>query len=233
MRIPASTQESRSFRADEIGGDTPSLAHLVTARLRTPRFVAIIASVIILGAAAIFSVIRATSAEPLTDDTQRVDVSSGSVPSVIAELSVTVHLVGAVARPGVYELPESSRVQDAVSEAGGLTPDAAENALNLARLLVDGEQITIPTEAEVAAMAATQGQSVEDVPGVANAGSVINLNSASREQLDTLPGIGPALAQRIIDWRSANGAFGSVEQLGDVSGIGAKLLDRLRSLVTV
>lgn len=233
MRIPDRSEESRTPTADQLGELNPSLAQLVTARLKTPRVVAIAASVIILGAAAVFSVIRATSSEQLSGDTLQVDATGGSVAPTIAELSVTVHLVGAVSRPGVYEFSEGSRVHDAVTKAGGLTDDAAANALNLARILVDGEQIIIPTEAEVAAMSATQSQSVEAVPGSGNAGSVINLNTATLEQLDTLPGIGPALAQRILDWRSANGGFGSVDQLGEVSGIGSKLFDRLRSLVTV
>ena len=233
MPIPDLSEEPRAPTADQLGELNPSLAQLVTARLKTPRVVAITASVIILAAAALFSVIRATSSEQLNGGTQQVEAAGDSVAPTIAELSVTVHLVGAVSRPGVYEFSEGSRVHDAVTKAGGLTADAATNALNLARILVDGEQIVIPTEAEVAAMSATQGQSVPAVPGSGNAGSVINLNTATLEQLDTLPGIGPALAQRILDWRSANSGFGSVDQLGEVSGIGSKLLDRLRSLVTV
>ncbi|MGZ0710750.1 helix-hairpin-helix domain-containing protein (plasmid) [Coraliomargarita sp. W4R53] len=142
--------------------------------------------------------------------------------------SIYVHVSGAVAKPGLYVLSVGDRVVDAVAAAGGFASDAAEGAVNLARLLNDGEQLVAPSEADVLAAATETAIAGSPAPG-----SRVNLNTADSTTLETLPGIGPALAQRIIDWRSANGAFTSVEDLLSVSGIGDKVLESLRELVGV
>lgn len=133
---------------------------------------------------------------------------------------IFVHVLGQVARPGLYELREGDRVIDAIAAAGGTTAEADPGGVNLARLLSDGEQLAVPAVGEVTASA----------PGVAADGRV-DLNTADVAALDTLPRIGPAMAQRIIDWRETNGPIASVDDLLAVSGIGAKTVEALRPLV--
>jgi competence protein ComEA len=155
--------------------------------------------------------------------------------------TVTVHVVGQVARPGVFTLPAGSRVGDAVAKAG-LRKGADVAALNLARPLVDGEQIHVPKPGEVVAGSA-RGAGSAGVPGAGGAGAAggggssgagpVNLNAATAAQLEELPGVGPVLAQRIIDWRTEHGRFASVDELGEVSGIGEKIFAALQPKVTV
>jgi competence protein ComEA len=142
---------------------------------------------------------------------------------------VMVHVVGQVRRPGVVALPTGSRVADAVTAAGGALPRADLTVLNLARLLVDGEQIRVPRPGE--SVTPTPGTSAGS--GAAPQGAPVNLNTADLATLDTLPGVGPVLAQRILDWRAEHGRFSTVEELGEVSGIGEKLLAQLAPRVTV
>lgn len=142
--------------------------------------------------------------------------------------AVYVYVSGAVRSPGLYVLGDGARVFDAIAAAGGFTPDAEESAVNLARPLGDGEQLDVPRVG--AAPAASAGAA--GAAGAAGSGK-IDLNTADVVALDTLPRIGPAMAQRIIDWREANGRFTSVEDLLAVPGIGDKLLESLRDLVTV
>jgi competence protein ComEA len=148
--------------------------------------------------------------------------------------TVMVHVVGAVKNPGLVVVPARARVIDAVMSAGGLASNADQCGINLARALTDGEQVVIPVRAAGqvgcgAASAAGVGPSVGN--GGAVAGSKVSLSRASLSELDALPGVGPALAQRIIDWRTAHHGFTSVNQLDDVSGIGAKLMANLKPLV--
>lgn len=143
--------------------------------------------------------------------------------------TIAVHVSGAVAAPGVYELEEGARVADAVELAGGFLEGAAENALNLARVLNDGEQVVVPTVEEQAA----QQTAAEASGGAAGVGGKVNINTASAEQLDTLPGVGESTAQKIIADREANGSFSSPEDLKRVSGIGDKKYAELADLITV
>jgi len=146
--------------------------------------------------------------------------------------SVIVHVTGAVAHPGVVELPEGARVIDVVARAGGASDDAELGAVNLAREVVDGEQIHVPRVGELP----PEGAFAESTPGGtagATAGGVVNLNTASSAELESLPGVGPALAGRIITWREQNGPFRSVDELLAVSGIGEKTLSGFRELVGV
>lgn len=139
-----------------------------------------------------------------------------------------VHVSGAVASPGVQTLPADARVDDAVRAAGGTSQSARTEQLNLARPLRDGEQIHVPDASEVAA--AEPSGVVGDGPGGAN---LINLNHATAEELQELPGVGPVLAERIAAFREANGGFRSIEELQQVSGIGEKIFAGLEDLVTV
>lgn len=141
-----------------------------------------------------------------------------------------VHVVGSVIDPGLYLVPVGSRVIDAIMSAGGLLETADQCGINLARPLSDGEQLIVPSKPEGEA---TSGcQTVTSGGSSGGASGPISLSRADLATLDSLPGIGPTLAQRIIDWRSANGGFTSVDQLADVSGIGDKLFSQLQSLVT-
>jgi competence protein ComEA len=146
-----------------------------------------------------------------------------TVPSV-----VVVDVAGAVATPGVYELPAGSRAQAAIAAAGGPGPGADLAALNLAAPLSDGQQVYVPVVGAPPRAAVPGGPS----PPSTAAGPV-NLNRATAEQLDALPGIGPATAQAIVEHREANGPFASVDELEDVRGIGPAKLDAIRDLVTL
>jgi competence protein ComEA len=144
-----------------------------------------------------------------------------------------VHVVGQVRRPGVITLGTGSRVRDALTAAGGATGRANLNAINLARPLVDGEQVLVPRPGQAPVSAPT-------APGAGGAGasgpaghSVIDLNTATLTDLDALSGIGPVLAQRILDWRAEHGRFSSVDELTEVSGIGDATLQRIRPQVRV
>lgn len=143
---------------------------------------------------------------------------------------VTVHVAGAVRRPGVYRLPAGARVNDALRRAGGPGGRADLAAVNLAAKLEDGRQVLVPERAPAAA-AGGAGSAAPGGPGTTAA--PINLNTATLEQLDTLDGVGPGIAQRILDYREQNGGFSRVEELGEVPGIGAKRLATLTPLVTV
>ena len=133
---------------------------------------------------------------------------------------IFVHVLGQVERPGLYELREGARVFDAVAAAGGLTDAADPAGVNLARPVADGEQLLVPAVGEAPPAAA----------GAASDGR-IDLNTADVAALDTLPRIGPAMAERIVEWREANGPIRSVDDLLAVSGIGAKTVEALRPLV--
>jgi competence protein ComEA len=136
---------------------------------------------------------------------------------------VTIDIVGAVRHPGVLVLPAGSRARDALRRAGGPLRSADLGALNLAVRLADGEMVVVPRRG---AAAATPGAVAPD-----GATAIVHLNSASAEQLDALDGIGPSLAARIVAWRTAHGGFHTVDDLGEVSGIGPARLEALRGRV--
>lgn len=140
-----------------------------------------------------------------------------------------VHVSGAVARPGLYELPPQSRVADAVQAAGGFTEEAAEDSCNLARHVEDGEHVVVLNRTQLAAGGA------QDVAGPAGSPSsgMVNINTASAEQLESLPGIGSSTARKIVEDRTANGPFQTVGELTRVSGVGDKKLAALEGLICV
>jgi competence protein ComEA len=147
---------------------------------------------------------------------------------------VVVDVAGQVRRPGLVRLPPGSRVWDAVTAAGGPTPAARLEGLNLARPLTDGEQVRVPGPNDpVAAAPAVAGDPASGgTPGTPG-GPLLDLNAATSAQLETLPGVGPVLAGRILAWRTQHGRFSRVEELAEVTGIGEKLFAQLRPLVRV
>ncbi|MDF8265252.1 helix-hairpin-helix domain-containing protein [Luteipulveratus flavus] len=157
-----------------------------------------------------------------------------------AATSLLVHVVGQVRQPGVVRLTAGARVQDAVRAAGGTTGTADLARVNLARPVVDGEQVVIPRPGEqvdpVQGPPAATGlpTAAGGTGGTAAAvGAPVDLNAADETALDALPGVGPVIAQRIVQWRTDNGRFSTVEELSEVSGIGDKLMEKLRPLVRV
>lgn len=149
---------------------------------------------------------------------------------------VVVHVVGQVASPGLVSVVEGARVADALAAAGGTLPDADVAALNLARTVVDGEQVVVPRPGEaLPPVGSAPGTVAGAAPagGAGAAGGVVDLNAADAAALDALPGIGPVLAERIVAWRAEHGRFTSVDELGEVSGIGPSTLDDLRDMVRV
>lgn len=136
---------------------------------------------------------------------------------------LVVHVVGAVRRPGLYRLASGARIADALRRAGGATRRADLSLVNLAAPVSDGTQVVVPRR--VAAAAAG-----EDA-GTAPTGGPVHLNTATTDQLDELPGVGPVTAQKIVDWREQHGAFSSVDDLDAIPGIGPARLEQLRELV--
>jgi competence protein ComEA len=136
---------------------------------------------------------------------------------------LTIYVNGQVHNPGLYSLAPGSRVDDALTAAGGPLPEAALEAVNLAQPLFDGQQIYVPNQVETA-------QNAEQLSQLANP---IDLNTATLEQLDQLPGIGPSKAQDILTYRQNNGAFDKIEQIMDVPGIGPALFEKIKDLIFV
>jgi competence protein ComEA len=159
------------------------------------------------------------SSAPRDGDGAASGAGSASAPGVV------VHVVGAVRRPGLYRLPSGSRVADAVERAGGTAADADVAVVNLAAPLADGQQIVVP------AKASATGGGGDPAAASSAAGGPVHLNTASIDELDELPGIGPVTAQKIVDFRTKHGAFSSVEDLDAIPGIGPAKVEQLRELV--
>ena len=157
---------------------------------------------------------------PIAATSQAADGVGGAAPPE----PLIVHVTGAVRKPGVYQLPDGARIIDAIEKAGGVTARADAVTVNLAAMLVDGEQVLVPEAYAPGAGAAPTG----DGPAISG---LVHLNSADVTALDALPGVGPATAQRIVDWREQNGGFRTIDDLEQVPGIGPAKLDALRDLV--
>ena len=163
------------------------------------------------------------------DDAEKPPSVTGSVEGAEANLEeqkmIVIHMAGAVARPGVYHLPEGSRIYQLLEEAGGALEEGELSRINLAQPLVDGQQVFLPRKGE---------EGFEQLAFAGDATAVrVNINTAAREQLESLPGIGAVKAQSIINHRLQNGPFQSIDNLIEVSGIGEKTLEGIKELITV
>ncbi len=181
-----------------------------------------------LGALAVVAAVGLACAVLISATGRQGSVASVARPTAEASAgplsgsAIYVHILGAVAHPGLYELHDGARVVDAVAAAGGLTDGADQSQVNLARFLTDGEQISVPLV----------GQTPVGTTAGVSTGKV-NINTADAMALETLPRVGPAMAARIIAWREANGRFTSVDDLRSVSGIGDRTFDALKDLITI
>ncbi|MGV8852184.1 MAG: helix-hairpin-helix domain-containing protein [Rhodoglobus sp.] len=187
------------------------------ARLRLRIGAVVVLVLVALGCAVL---VTALTARPDSAEIYRGEPGETGGQLSVSAASVFVHVTGAVARPGLFELADGARVIDVIAAAGGFTETADRDELNLARLLTDGEQFAVPEQGEVGADAAASDTRV-------------NLNTADAATLDTLPRVGPAMAARILAWRDANGRFASIDDLRNVSGFGDKTFEGLRELITV
>lgn len=167
------------------------------------------------------SVTPAGSATPVGIDDNGATAANG-----VTTATVVVHVTGQVSASGVVRLPEGARVVDAVAAAGGATPAAALQSLNLAAVLSDGQQVHVPAFGEAVAPTTLVG-------GSEPSGFPVDLNVADAGALDTLPGVGPATAAAIVRWRDENGPFASIDELLDVPGLGPAKVEALRGLVIV
>lgn len=176
----------------------------------------------------------------LSDGSAGVSTAASATTST-SEAKIWVQVAGAVRRPGVYQMNPGARVFEAVQAAGGFDSDADQQSVALAAVLTDGCRIDVPRVGEVAAghvqtpasssAGITGGSGSPAGPGSAAAGGRVSLNTATVEELDTLPGVGPSLAAQIVTYREANGPFLSVDELEEVPGIGPAKLEQLRPLV--
>jgi competence protein ComEA len=195
------------------------------ARLR-PRLRIGLGAAVVLLVAALGCAVLVASLAPHGETATVAPAATAPTGTVVAPVAgVFVHILGAVQRPGLYELREGDRAVDAVAAAGGFTPTADQAGLNLARFVTDGEQIVVPEVGQAPPVSGGPGGGAV-VPGK------VNINTADAATLETLPRVGPAMAERIIAWREANGRFTAVEDLMSVSGVGEKTFDALKDLVT-
>jgi competence protein ComEA len=196
----------------------------------SPARIVVGAALVAVAIAGALWLLRPPPAPPETSLPFASTTTAGGSSSTAAPTGLVVHVAGAVADPGVHELPAGARVVDAIEAAGGLTADADGARINLAAPLVDGARVYVPVVGEEPPPVAVGDPS--GAPGAAPAGPV-NLNTADAATLDGLPGVGPATAAAILEHRGKIGGFTSVEQLLDVPGIGEAKLEALRDLVTV
>lgn len=188
----------------------------------------VVVALLVVGGAALWYVRSLPSSVSIQASTGRQGATSPEVAPSPTAATIIVDVAGWVTRPGVYEFRQGDRVIDAIRMAGGGRHGADLTSINLAALLTDGQQIVVPRKGKPAVGAAGQGGT-----GSGGAEPLVNLNTATLDQLETLPGIGPALGQRILDYRQEHGPFRSVDDLLNVSGIGEKRLADLRPNVTV
>lgn len=191
-------------------------------RPRAVAYLVVVLAVLALGGRFLVGAIQPEAAA----EAPELALDATSVEEEKPAATLVVHVVGAVRRPGLYELPDGSRIDDAIRKAGGAKPRADLGLVNLAAPVADGQQVLVPRRASGGAPAG------DGVAPAAPTGPV-HLNTATLEQLDELPGIGPVTAEKILAYRDEHGAFQSVDELDAVPGIGPARLEELRQLVAL
>lgn len=161
------------------------------------------------------------------------DEPADTAETVAEKSEVTVYVSGEVTSPGVVTLDSSSRVKDAVAACGDFTPLADKNGVNLAQKLTDGMQINVPARTAQQNTSQTPAQNAKSAPSSSGNAEIVNINTATKEQLDTLPGVGPATADKIIEYRQTNGPFQSVEDIKNVRGIGDAKFSKMQSRIRI
>ncbi|MDP9182197.1 MAG: helix-hairpin-helix domain-containing protein, partial [Actinomycetota bacterium] len=221
--LPPAVERLRALFApepEEAPEPTPSVADVLASGTYDPGrrgALALVAVGVVAALVAGFVLLRGRSSEqPLAVPAVAGGVTSAAGPQLVVDVE------GKVRRPGLVRLPDGARVDDAVKAAGGVLPGVSTASLNLAQKVSDGQQVLVGLD-----MIAGGG------PGGTSAGGLLDLNLASVDDFDGLPGIGPVLAQRIIDWRTEHGRFASVDQLQEVSGIGSAKYSSIKSKVRV
>ncbi|HEU4850439.1 MAG TPA: helix-hairpin-helix domain-containing protein [Terrimesophilobacter sp.] len=197
-----------------------------TSRFRVGLGAAVVLLVVGLGIAVLVTALSANGGTTTVISAPGTGAAAPSAEASASGVAIYVHILGAVSRPGLYQLRDGDRAIDAIAAAGGYAEGADRRQLNLARFLSDGEQIYVPREGEA-------GARPGGGPASGTVGGKVNLNTADAAALETLPRVGPALAARILAWRVANGRFTSIEDLLGVSGIGEKTFAGLKDLVTI
>ena len=201
---------------------------IARSRVRIGIGAAAVVLVVALGCAVLFSALAprgASSTVGSGDGLLEPPAASATASGAV----IFVHILGAVNRPGLYELRDGARAVDAVAAAGGFGENADQSQLNLARFVTDGEQIVVPVVGAV--QEAAPGAATPGIPGTA--GAKVNINTADAATLETLPRVGPAMSARIIAWRETNGRFTAIEDLMSVTGIGEKTFEGFKDLVTL
>lgn len=161
------------------------------------------------------------------------DEPADTAETVAEKSEVTVYVSGEVTSPGVVTLDSSSRVKDAVAACGDFTPLADKNSVNLAQKLTDGMQIKVPAQTAQQNTTQTPAQNAQSAPSSSGNAEIVNINTATKEQLDTLPGVGPATADKIIEYRQTNGPFQSIEDIKNVRGIGDAKFSKMQSRIRI
>lgn len=213
--------------------EAPNAAVPARRRLRLSVGAAVVLALVVLSAAVGWGILRGQAAPAESVSLAGTGSTGGTGGTEPVDAAITpggelyVHVLGAVESPGLYVLDLDARLVDAVAAAGGTTPDADLTGVNLARILSDGEQVVVPVVG-AAGTAPGAAPPAAGTPGDDAPGDKIDLNTADQAALETLPRIGPALAERIIAWRDENGRFQSVDDLLAVPGIGEKLLEGIR-----
>lgn len=147
---------------------------------------------------------------------------------------IRIHVTGAVRHPGVYDLAVDSRIEDAITISGGFTENADQGSINLAAQLQDGAQVVVPTQrASAVSSSSTAPQTPQSETQTTETTFPINLNTATQEEFELLPGIGPVTAEKIIDYRQTHGNFTSIEDIQKVSGIGPATFEKIQELITI
>ena len=161
------------------------------------------------------------------------DEPADTAENVAEKYEVTVYVSGEVTSPGVVTLDSSCRVKDAIGACGDFTPLADKNGVNLAQKLTDGMQINVPAQTAQQNTTQTPAQNAKSAPSSSGNAEIVNINTATKEQLDTLPGVGPATADKIIEYRQTNGPFQSVEDIKSVRGIGDAKFSKMQSRIRI